>query len=84
MHHFEEFRIVRGADDESFDITYTNAHSGKSIIMNVPESGVFEDPDRILSEDEVELVAQRVGHTLSHSLIESLGLEAAGSEEALS
>lgn len=82
MHHFEEFQILRRPDDESFDITYTNADSGQSITMNVPAKGVFEDPDRILTDQEAGIVAQRVGHTLSHSLTENLSAEA-GSEEAV-
>lgn len=82
MHHFEEFQILRRPDDESFEIKYTNEESGQSITMNVPAKGVFEDPNRVLTDEEAEIVAQRVGHTLSHSLTENLNAEA-GSEEAL-
>lgn len=82
MHHFEEFRVVRSLMDASFDITYTNEHSGKSITMKIPTSGVFEDLDRTLTEDEAHLIAQRVGHTLSQNLTESLGLAVAGADEA--
>ncbi len=85
MHHFEEFSIVRDArDGESFDITYTNEHTGQSITLNIPQAGVFEDPERVLTDYEAGEIAQRVGHTLSHSLTENLGLEVAGTDEALS
>jgi hypothetical protein len=72
MHHFEEFRITRHPRGESFDITYTNEHSGKEIKMNIPETGVFENPERVLTQGEVEQIARDVGHYLSNKLTENL------------
>jgi hypothetical protein len=67
MHHVHRYDIEE--DPDGFDIVYTTEPSGKQIRMNIPRSGVLEDPEQEISHEQVDYVARKVGETLRHNLV---------------
>jgi hypothetical protein len=63
MHHFEDFKIVE--DPTSYDVIYRNDHTGEEITVKIPRAGVFEDPNREATREDVRRVAQNIGRILS-------------------
>lgn len=70
MHHVRRYNIFENPD--GFDIIY-EADSGKEIVVTIPREGVLEDPDQVLSREQVENVARNLGETLSHNLTSEAG-----------
>lgn len=69
MHHFGEDSFTVFPTPTGYDIIFTNRTTGKQIRMNFPREGLFDDPLREISGDEVENVAREISHIFRNRLV---------------
>ena len=60
-HHY----ILTGAQlqagaDSAYELEFTNESTGEHIVVTVPRTGTYEDPNRQLRDDEVDILGKQL------------------------
>jgi hypothetical protein len=64
MHHFGEDSTEVKPHREHYELIFTNKKTGQKITMNVPRTGVFDNPNKVLEENQARNLASDIAHRL--------------------
>jgi hypothetical protein len=62
MAHHYQFRI------SEYQVTFTNEETGEEITMTIPSQGAYDDPQRVITPEEVEALSELINEVLEDYL----------------